>query len=86
MDNDPDFVSDPVNVPATSKGKAFAKPTATNGAKNIVASLPGSHPLPGGRSKAPIWAYYIADDKKINGHLDKGPICQVKDGGSICGK
>ena len=62
------------------KGKALAKPTATGSAKNNAV------PLPGGRSKAPIWAYYIADDRKVNGHLEKRAICQINVGGGICGK
>ena len=54
-------------------------PTAT-------ANLPTAAPLPGGRSKVPSWAYYIADDKKVNGQLEKGAICQVNVGGRICAK
>ena len=92
-DRDPDYVQ-PAEVPGTSrdtraKGKALLKPTSTGGAKNTPSTSTDSTvpvPLPGGRTKAPIWAYFVADDKKIAGHLNKGAICQVKVGGAVCGK
>ena len=82
-DRDPDYVQ-PAEVPGTSrdtraKGKALLKPTSTGGAKNTPSTSTDSTvpvPLPGGRTKAPIWAYFVADDKKIAGHLNKGAICQ----------
>ena len=90
-DRDPDYVQ-PAEVPGTSrdtraKGKALLKPTSTGGAKNTPSTSTDSTvpvPLPGGRTKAPIWAYFVADDKKIAGHLNKGAICQVKVGGAVC--
>ena len=86
LDNDPDYVPDPDDPqPSTSRSVPKAKSSATATATTSSASeLP--KPLPGGRSNAPIWAYYIADDKKVNGHLEKGAICQINVGGGICGK
>ena len=86
LDNDPDYVPKPDNQqPSTSRSVPKAKSSATATATtSSVSELP--KPLPGGRSSAPIWAYYIADDKKVNGHLEKGAICQINVGGGICGK
>ena len=39
-------------------------------------------PLPGGRSKAPIWAFYIVDDIKMK----EGVLCQVNVAGGVCPK
>ena len=86
LDNDPDYVPEPDNQqPSTSRSVPKAKSSATATATtSSVSELP--KPLPGGRSTAPIWAYYIADDKKVNGHLVKGASCQINVGGGICGK
>ena len=86
LDNDPDYVPEPDNQqPSTSRSVPKAKSSATATATtSSVSELP--KPLPGSRSTAPIWAYYIADDKKVNGHLEKGAICQINVGGGICGK
>ena len=89
-DQDPDYVQ-PAEVPSTSrqsrsKGKSLLKPTATGGPKNPSSSSTLPVALPGGRTKAPIWAYFLADDKKIGGHINKGAICQVNVGGAVCGK
>ena len=83
LDKDPDYVPEPEPVaPSTSKGKALLKPTAVSAPKTTATKSTE----PGGRTKAPIWAYYVPDDKKVNGHLIKAAICQVKVGGHICGK
>ena len=81
-----DNVLEPDNQqPSTSRSVPKAKSSATATATtSSVSELP--KPLPGSRSTAPIWAYYIADDKKVNGHLEKGAICQINVGGGICGK
>ena len=82
LDKDPDYVPEPDVTPSTSKGKALLKPTAVSAPKTTATSAPE----PGGRTKAPIWAYYIPDDKKVNGNIVKASICQVKVGGIICAK
>ena len=76
-DSDPDYVSDPYYpLPSTSKGVPKAKSSATTSSASVLPK-----PLPGGKSNAPIWAYYIPDDRKVNGHLEKGAICQINVGG-----
>ena len=83
LDKDPDYVPEPEPVaPSTSKGKALLKPTAVSAPKTTAIKSAE----PGGRTKAPIWAYYVPDDKKVNGHIVKAAICQVKVGGIICAK
>ena len=88
---DPDYVPPPPEIPSTSrrsrsKGNALEKPTATRGAKNPATSSTLPVALPGGRKKAPIWAYFIADEKKTGGHIEKGAKCQANVGGGICAK
>ena len=81
-----------MKLESRSKGKSLLKPTATGGAKNTPStstsgiSVPLPVALPGGRTKAPIWANFLADNKKLGGHLNKGALCQVKVAGAICGK
>ena len=83
LDKDPDYVPEQEPVaPSTSKGKALLKPTAVSAPKTTATKSTE----PGGRTKAPIWAYYVPDDKKVNGHIVKAAICQVKVGGIICAK
>ena len=84
-DEDPDYVQPAPVVPvAPKKIRHVSEPVAGGSRKRKEVEMSPLKVQPKTRSDGPIWAFFLRDDKMINGVKSKAARCQVMVGGGKC--